>query len=367
MMFFSGFSRLKAKIFSCFSLLFFLSFFLMAARENKTKYIPPGKEKILQILADYQKKADSAPEKDFLCIKQILSIEIYMDHSCKIAASKEFFLKKEYKEDPFPQIKKDFVEQYFPGGVYKSSHDPKKLFLPANSVLILKSSYFLPPKKAEEFFLELFLDHPYRVLENRLTIAYTRNQKLYHALIPPYGGRLPLIRKFRKNTYILKDIPAKKDGENDERLRFYVSAIPSWRLLGNILLSGMEKKNKLLPPLPEMKKELSPYKKALFLYQEAKKLFPGTREYILYKWLNEAGIKANMAAARDTKSIPMGIACNFFTRTLVCIREQKGFHSVLFLDLSAEEMGKTTLKNNRFAVLILEKDSSFILFENQKK
>ena len=74
MMFFSGFSRLKAKIFSCFSLLFFLSFFLMAARENKTKYIPPGKEKILQILADYQKKADSAPEKDFLCIKQILSI-----------------------------------------------------------------------------------------------------------------------------------------------------------------------------------------------------------------------------------------------------------------------------------------------------
>lgn len=367
MVFFSAFLCKRIRLLFLLSSLFlFACPVLQGARVNKTKYIPPGREKIRQILSLCKKKADNAPEKDYLCVRQELIIEIYMDYSCKIAETKEFYLKKDLKENPFRNFESNFVEQYFPGGLYKASYTPERLFLPADSLLILKSSRFLPPRKAEEFFLELYLDHPYRVLEKHLTVACTRNQKINHGMIPPYSGRLPRTKQIRKNIYILNNIPPQKGEKNDERLRFYVSSFSSWHLLGDFLLAKLEKAGIILPPLPEINKNLSPYKKAEFLYEKAKKSDIKSRGYILYKWLNQAGIKANMAMARDNKSIPLTVPCNFFTKALICIREQKGFHGTVFLDPACEKMGETHFTNSRFAVLVLEKKRSFIMFENSK-
>ena len=339
-----------------------------AGGKNKTVYIRPGREEILKRLEESRRLAEKYPDKDTVCTYQEFNIELYKDYSCKIAVTREFYIKKKLSSLPFLQLENSYVEQFFQGGYYRESVSPAKIYLPANSLFIHKSSRFIPAGKREDFLLELFPDNEFPVAKCVIRIAYTKNMRFFHGLTPPYSGRLPLVKKLRKNTYIMEKIPVQKSTRNDERIRFHVSAIDSWKMLGDILLKKMEQNLPESPLLPELPENLHPYRKALFLYEKAKLLKTPRKEYILHSWLKQAGIKNRMAMGKEGRNINMNIACSFFTVPLICIEEQKGFRSRLWLDLSASHAGKTTIKGERFAVLLLEKGNSKITFaRNDKK
>ena len=338
-----------------------------AGRQNRTVYIRPGREEIIKRLEESRRLAGKYPDKDVICTYQEFNIELYKDYSCKIAVTREFYIKKKQSSLPFVRLENSYVEQFFPGGYYKDSTNPQKVYLPENSLFIHKSSRFVPAGKKEDFLLELYLDDVFPVAKSVIRIAYAKNMRFFHGLTPPYSGRLPVVKKLRKNTYIIEALPVQKSTRNDERIRFHVSAAESWRFLGDHLLGKMEKNLPTLPAMPELPRNITPYRKALFLYEKAKQLTIPQREYILHSWLKQAGIKNNMAMGKEGRNINMNIACNFFTVPLICIGEQKGFRSRLWLDLSSSEAGKTTVKGERFAVLLLEKGNSKITFAVNNK
>ena len=354
-----------AVTFILYTAMFFLPF---SAAENKTVYVRPGREEIIKRLEESKRLAGKYPDKDLVCTYQEFNIELYKDYSCKIAITREFFIKKQLSSPPFIQLENSYVEQFFPGGYYRDSVSPEKLSLPENSRFIHKSSRFIPAGKREDFLLELFPDNEFPVAKSVIRIAYAKNMRFFHGLTPPSSGRLPVVKKLRKNTYIMEGIPAKKSNRYDERIRFHVSAMDSWKMLGDILLIRMEKAVPVIPPVPETAGRLSPYRKTLYLYEKAKKLRVEGKEYILHLWLKQAGIKNTLALGKETRNINMNVACNFFTVPMICIEEQKGFRSRLWLDLAAQEAGKITVKGERTASLLLEKGNSRITFAvNNKK
>ena len=351
-----------------FALLVFLYCgFAAAQRENKTPYIRPGRKEIAKELKESGRLAKKHPEEAMVCTRQKLEIEVYADHSCRIAETLEFFLNRKLDTFPLPLPEVCYVEQYFPDGSYHDANNPRKLDLPANSLFILKFSRVLPPRKREEFFLELFLDRAYSVERTVLTIAAAREVKIRHGMTPPCMGRLPLMRKLGRNAYTLAFLAPQKSEKGDERARFYASALSSWQELGDLLLAGKEKNAGEIPPLPPIlsgkTENLSPWEKVKRLFHEAKKREGKEKALLLSKWLVSSGIPAYPAAGkRERRNISLEVPCRFFSYDLVRIPEQKGFRSGLWLDLSAEEPGKALLKEERVPVLLLVKGGSEITF-----
>ncbi|MBP5181387.1 MAG: hypothetical protein J6331_00010 [Lentisphaeria bacterium] len=350
-----------------FALLFFLYCgFAASQRQNRTPYIRPGRKEIARELKESGRLAGKHRE-EMVCTRQKIEIEVYSDYSCRIAETLEFFLKKKLDAFPLPLPKPCYVEQFFPDGSYRDANDPAKLFLPADSLFILKFSRTLPPRKPGEFFLEIFLDRTFSVERTVLTIASAREVKIFHGMTPPCMGRLPLMRKLGKNAYMLDPLSPQKSERADERVRFYASALPSWQKLGDHLLAEKKKNAGPLPPLPPAvsggKEKLSPGEKVKRLFHEAKKREGKEKAYILSQWLVSSGIRACPAVGKkERRNIHMDVACSFFSCDLVRIAEQKGFRSGLWLDLSAEEPGKVLSGEERFPVLLLREGASEILF-----
>ncbi|MBR2365015.1 MAG: hypothetical protein IKA79_07425 [Lentisphaeria bacterium] len=347
-------------------LLFFSpDLFAAPVRHNNTVYVRPGREEIIKRLDSGRKISEKYPERDIVCTRQEITIEIYSDYSCKIAEAKEFYIRKKLTSFPCPLPEKFYVEQFFPGGFYKDANNPEKLFLPEKSLFILKSSRILPARKREEFFLELFIDHPFPVEKTYLTIAYTRNIRISHGMTPPYLGRLPLMKKLWQNSYILDAIKGWKSPAGDDRIRFYASGLSSWQELGKILSDRLKKKPLKIPVCPQPDSSFSPGRKLEYLFRKAKELQGDRTEKIriLLEWLSVQKIKAYPAMAKkEGKSIHMRVACDFFTVPLICVPEQKGFRSRVWLDLSADKPGQFCLKEDHIPVLLLENGTGAISF-----
>lgn len=341
---------------------------LHGQRINKTKYIPPDQKTILKHLSKCRKIADRYPKNDIVCTRQQIFIEVFNNFSCRISEVKEFFLKKELKEFLMENTENFFVEQYFPGGIYKSSHAPKKLHLAKNSLLILKNSRFLPAVPKEDFYLELFLDRKYEIAESMLFVARTKNLKLFHNLTPPLDSRLPPIRNYGNNIYFIGAFPVQKGDKQYERISFHLSALSSWRQLGDILLAKKLKSLKKMPQLPAMKGDFTNTQKIRFLFQKARELACKEKSLILSFWLNKVKIKAYPALARtDGKNLNMNIACNFFKHDLVCIPQQKNIQSTVWLDPASDTPEKITLPEERLPVLLLKKNASTLSFTSVNK